>query len=106
MAYVKGVHGGLTNIPAVYNDVFRRLKNQRLTELADSAQAASEAHLAAAATGSATPHLDGSRCASEDDPGYFDLGPPTLDGKPISREVADSALASGRLPDFNLVRIL
>ena len=106
MRYVKGVHGGLTNIPAVYNDVFRWLKNQPMTELADSPQAAQGAHLAAAQTVSATPHLDGTARTADDDPGYYDLGPPTLDGKPLDKEAADAALASGRFPDFNLVRIL
>ena len=28
--YVKGVHGGLSNIPAVYEDVFRCLKNETM----------------------------------------------------------------------------
>lgn len=106
MRYVKGVHGGLTNIPAVYNDVFRWLKGQPMTQLADTPQAAQGAHLAAAPPVSATPHLDGSSQAVDDDPGYYRLDEPTLEGKPMDKDAADRALAAGRFPEFNLVRIL
>jgi len=47
MRYVEGVHGSLTNIPAVYSDVFRWLKGEPLTQLAQTPEDALGGHLAA-----------------------------------------------------------
>jgi hypothetical protein len=44
--YVKGVHGGLPNIPSVYMDVFSWLRDQPL-QLPDSVKRALSMHLAA-----------------------------------------------------------
>ena len=61
--YVRGTHGELTNIPAVYNDVFRYLKNGTM-QLPDTVAGALSGHLAGP-TVSEAPHLDGS--AATDD---------------------------------------
>ena len=100
--YVKGVHGGLTNIPAVYNDVFRWLKKEPLTSLAASPEDALGGHLSAGAVASEAPHLDGSAKAHDDDPGYWDLS----DAPSIDRVEVDRRLDTGGMPDFNLLKIL
>jgi pimeloyl-ACP methyl ester carboxylesterase len=76
--YVTGVHGGLPNIPAVYNDVFNWLNQQPLQHLAKTAKDAVNVHLADPTGGSTAPNLDGTVGASGDDPGYWhdtDYGP-------------------------------
>lgn len=77
--YAKGVHGGLINIPAVYQEVFRFLRGDPL-RLADRCEGVFEAHLAPEETGSAAPHLDGSILAADvadaEDPGYLADDPP------------------------------
>lgn len=99
--YVTGVHGGLTNIPAVYNDVFRWLKKEPLTLLADNVSDALGGHLSAATAASEAPHLDGSAKAHDDDPGYLNLAP-----IPLDRDQVDAELSNGALPDFNRLKIL
>jgi hypothetical protein len=42
--YVRGIHSGLTNVPAVYNDVFHWLNEQSL-DLPDTADGALSQHL-------------------------------------------------------------
>lgn len=67
--YVYGVHGGLTNIEAVYEDVFRCLKDDPM-QLPKSVAGALSGHLADPTTSKA-PHLDGTAvlAAGSDDPG-------------------------------------
>lgn len=72
--YVKGVHGGLPNIPAVYNEVFRWLRDDPL-KLDDTPQGALSHHLAADETESAAPRLDGSARATTDDAGLWGFDP-------------------------------
>ena len=55
--YVCGVHGGLSNIEAVYEDVFRCLKDEPL-QLPKNVAGALSGHLAVS-TPSKAPHLDG-----------------------------------------------
>jgi|HubBroStandDraft_5_1064220.scaffolds.fasta_scaffold01038_7 pimeloyl-ACP methyl ester carboxylesterase len=102
MRYVSGVHGGLTNIPAVYSDVFRWLKGEPLTQLADTPEDALGGHLAGATSSSEAPQLDGSARASGDDPGYWQLSAP--DATKLSALQGD--LDRGVVPDFNLLKIL
>ena len=102
MRYVSGVHGGLTNIPAVYSDVFRWLKVEPLTQLADTPEDALGGHLALATSSSDAPRLDGSARASGDDPGYWQLSAPD----PAKLSALKSDLDRGTVPDFNLLKIL
>ena len=102
MRYVQGVHGSLTNIPAVYSDVFRWLKGEPLTQLAESPEDALGGHLAAVTASSEAPHLDGSARSSGDDPGYWNLSAPG----PAQLSALDSELDRGAVPDFNLLKIL
>ena len=75
--YVYGVHGGLTNIPAVYRDVFRYLKNESL-QLPDTVAGAVSGHLGGS-TASEAPHLDGSALvpSASGDPGLWDVKTPS-----------------------------
>lgn len=101
--YVRGVHGGLTNIPAVYNDVFRWLNNEEPT-LADSPEGALAQHLAHGDGESTAPNLDGSARAQpfSDDPGLWDLAAP--DTKRLQQLNAD--LDAGKIPEFQHLRWL
>ena len=102
MRYTRGLHGGLTNIPAVYNEVFRWLRNQPLQLLPDNPSDALGGHLSAASANSISPHLDGSARTRDDDPGYLDVDAPPL----ANRAAIDAELASGAMPDFNSLKIL
>jgi len=101
--YVKGIHGGLPNIPAVYNDVFRWLKDESL-ELSDTVRGALSQHLAPEETESEAPHLDGTArvIPFTDNPGFWDLT--ALDGSQLAS--LDTKLASGQIPEFITVRLL
>jgi hypothetical protein len=100
--YVRGVHGGLTNIPAVYQDVFRWLADEPL-QLPDSPEGALAGHLAEADVSDA-PALDGSaRITSRgDDPGYWHGTPPDA----AAMAALDAQLEANALPDFIRVRLL
>ncbi|MFD7902710.1 lipase family alpha/beta hydrolase [Kitasatospora sp. NPDC059722] len=89
--YVRAVHGGLPNERQVTDDVFRFLADEPM-QLPRSAKAALHGHLGTHATS------DG----GGDDPGYLDLEPPS-DGEVAK---AEEALADGRLPAFDQLRIL
>ncbi|MBK6974733.1 MAG: alpha/beta hydrolase [Sterolibacteriaceae bacterium] len=102
LKYVKGVHGGLTNIPAVCTDVFRWLKGERMTLLADTPEDALGGHLSAATAESEAPNLDGSAGAHDDDPGYLDLDASST----LDLDQAEQRIASGAVPGFNLLKIL
>ena len=102
MRYVSGVHGGLTNIPSVYNDVFRWLKEEPLTQLADTPDDALGGHLEATVAASEAPQLDGSARASGDNPGYLQLTAPDA----AHLQALNLAVEKGTVPDFNLFKIL
>jgi pimeloyl-ACP methyl ester carboxylesterase len=70
--YVKGVHGGLMNIKAVYKAVFAFLADGTL-ELSPTPEEALDEHLAATEATSEAPRLDGTARAEDGDPGYLDL---------------------------------
>jgi pimeloyl-ACP methyl ester carboxylesterase len=99
--YIRGVHGGLPNIPAVYEDVLRGLKNETM-QLPSSPRAALGDHLGEEA--SPAPHLDSSVLAKpfSDDPGLWDMEPPPQER--LSDLQAD--LVAERLPEFTRVRLL
>jgi pimeloyl-ACP methyl ester carboxylesterase len=101
--YVKGVHGGLTNIPAVYEEVFRWLKGKDL-RLPDSPRQALAGHLAPAEGESEAPSLDGTYKAIpfSDDPGLWNEIP-VENGRLQS---LDEQLDAGQLPGFSTVHLL
>jgi pimeloyl-ACP methyl ester carboxylesterase len=101
--YVRAVHGGLPNVPAVYEDVFRWLNNEPL-QLPDTAEGALSGHLAAGAGESESPHLDGSGRAApfDDDSGLWAVEEP----EPDRLRGLEARLEAEQLPEFNLVRIL
>jgi pimeloyl-ACP methyl ester carboxylesterase len=101
--YVKGKHHGLPNIPAVYDDVFRWLKGEPMQLPRTPAQALAT-HLAGSEGGSEAPHLDGtaSESADPDDPGYWDLVPPS----PERMAELQSRIEAGQVPQFLRVRLL
>jgi hypothetical protein len=101
LRYVKGVHGGLPNIPAVCLDVLAWLKDDSLG-LPDTAGAALGGHLSADQTASPAPHLDGTAVKDEftdDYDRYTEISEERV--KELVKE-----LEAGRLPNINLVRIL
>jgi hypothetical protein len=105
MRYARGVHGELTNIPAVYADTFRWL-NELKTGGLDLPQTPAQAlasHLATSSVSQA-PNLDGSVRADKhgDDPGYLNVDEP--DAATLSRYV--DQLNAGTLPDFNTAKLL
>jgi len=99
--YVYGVHGGLTNIPAVYEDVFRCLKDEPM-QLPRSVAGALSGHLAEPTTSKA-PHLDGSAAvAAGDDPGLWQIDKPSAERM---REL-EALLAADQLPGFARLHLL
>ncbi|MCW2240564.1 esterase/lipase family protein [Azospirillum canadense] len=100
--YVRGAHGGLPNIPAVYYDVFRCLREEAM-RLPDNVHEALSAHLSAEA-GSEAPHLDGTAMANPftDDLGQWEPSPPS----PERLGVLTAQLEDERLPEFTRVRLL
>jgi pimeloyl-ACP methyl ester carboxylesterase len=92
--YVRGEHGRLPSMPAVYEDVFRFLAGRPM-RLPRTPQEALAGHLggdglAAAAAG------------DDADPGYLDFAPPDKD----DLDALDHALGNGQLPSFQHVRLL
>jgi pimeloyl-ACP methyl ester carboxylesterase len=100
--YVKGVHGGLTNIAAVYTDVFRWLTDETL-QLPDTPEGAFDGHLAGPERSDA-PTLDGSARAARvgDDPGCLHAAAPDA----AAMAAFQAQLDAGTLAEFNRVRIL
>jgi hypothetical protein len=100
--YVRGVHGSLTNIPAVYEDAFRFLNGEPM-QLPETPAVALSAHLAGEDT-TDTPHLDGAARAdaSREDPGYWD--PARVPEATLDALTAE--LEGDRLPAFNTIRLL
>jgi pimeloyl-ACP methyl ester carboxylesterase len=99
--YARAVHGGLPNIPDVYNDVFRWL-NEESMNLPETVEEALSQHLAPE-TESEAPHLDGTAIKiSADDPGYWDLTEPDQ----TQLDELQSKLEHDHLPEFARVRML
>lgn len=100
--YVKGIHGSLTNLRQVYENVFRWLRGEPLT-LPKTPHEALSAHLAASGRSEA-PFLDGTGylASSDDDPGLWNLAPPDQDTINSMKE----KLEDGGLPGFTQVRLL
>ena len=99
--YVRGVHGGLTNIPAVYESVFAFLTGGAMT-LPRTPEDALRSELATTDV-SAAPHLDGSHMVLED-LGDQDMWQLESDLAEVAR--LNEELENGRLPEFNLIRLL
>jgi len=100
--YVRGVHGGLPNIPAVCEAVFNFLSDQD-PGLATSPREALSSHLGADVTSSSAPSLDGSGLArSLSDPGYWQIDPPS----DARLEELRLALEREELPALSRVRLL
>jgi pimeloyl-ACP methyl ester carboxylesterase len=100
--YVKGEHGGLPNIPSVYQDVFRCLRGEPM-KLATQPYEALGNHLAVGAESEA-PHLDGTSKSVPftDDPGYWKRNPaPREELDELNRLLVDE-----KLPEFARVRLL
>jgi pimeloyl-ACP methyl ester carboxylesterase len=100
--YVKGVHGGLTNITAVYNDVFNYLTGKPM-QLQQTVVGALSKHLAGSPV-SETPHLDGSPSAPEfsSNPGLWNI-----DALPPDRIAElEAMLEADQLPGFSRIRLL
>jgi pimeloyl-ACP methyl ester carboxylesterase len=99
--YVRGVHGGLPNISAVYEDVFRCLRKEKM-RLPASMDEALSMHLAAE-EGSEAPHLDATATAIPftDDPGLWQLDPP----EPERLAALRGQVEEERLPEFTRVRL-
>jgi pimeloyl-ACP methyl ester carboxylesterase len=102
MRYVQGSHGGLTNIPAVYEDVFRWLREEPLASTSETVEEALSAHLGGPAVASEAPHLDGTAESRGDDPGYLDLS----DYHEAALRALDERVDRGEVPEFNRVRLL
>jgi pimeloyl-ACP methyl ester carboxylesterase len=100
--YVYGVHGGLTNIPAVYNDVFRFLKNGTL-QLPSTVAEATSGHLGGSRASDA-PHLDGSASAPSfsDDPGLWNAEAPSVERIAELEKLLDA----DALPAFARIHLL
>jgi pimeloyl-ACP methyl ester carboxylesterase len=100
--YVRGVHGGLTNIPAVYNDVFSYLKGQAM-QLPQTVPGALSTHLAGSVASEA-PHLDGSASAPafSSNPGLWNIEAPSAD----RMAELEGMLEADQLPGFSRIRLL
>jgi hypothetical protein len=101
--YVKGLHAGLPNIPAVYNDVFRWLKEEDL-DLPDNVYEALSGHLSPGEGESETPNLDGTARAAAftDDVGLWEGAEPA----PARLDALQAKLEAEQLPEFLRVRLL
>ncbi|OQP47222.1 hypothetical protein A4H97_06870 [Niastella yeongjuensis] len=102
--YVKGVHGGLPNIPQVYEAVFSWLEGKSANNLPDTPEGALRGHLSADDTESVAPHLDGTarKQPFSDDPGLWDSETTT----PPELSEMESLLEKGELAGFQQVRLL
>jgi pimeloyl-ACP methyl ester carboxylesterase len=101
--YVRGEHGGLPAIPAVYKDVFRWL-NEEPMQLPSTPNGALGDHLAGGELAPKAPHLAGAPLQGPDgeDPGYWRDEPFT------EEQIAalEARLAAGEMPGFNRLHIL
>lgn len=101
--YVKGVHRGLPNLPAVYNDVFHWL-NEGAMALPDNVYEVLSEHLAPGETESEAPNLDGTGRATPftDDAGLWQSTQPDS----ASLDAMESRLEAEQLQEFIWVRLL
>jgi hypothetical protein len=100
--YVYGVHGALTNIPAVYEDVFRCLRGETM-QLSTTVAGALSGHLADS-TASEAPNLDGTASVAS---GADDSGLWQIDKPPAERmKQLEDLLAAGQLPEFGRLHLL
>lgn len=108
--YVKGVHGELPMIPAVYNDIFRWLNGERM-RLPETPAGALAERLSGEADESAAPNLTAPvrRDRVSGDPELWEV---TLsESEEVERQGAhleelEAQLAEGRLPEFIKVKLL
>ena len=99
--YVGGVHGGLPNMPAVYQEVFRWLNGEPL-QLPKTPKGASVRHLGAVdELTSRIPALDGSSAATDTDPGYLQSEPDRAAIAAMQQQVEE-----GVCPEFLSVSLL
>jgi pimeloyl-ACP methyl ester carboxylesterase len=100
--FVRGVHGGLPNIPAVYEDVFRCLKGKPM-QLPKIVADALSGHLAGPNPSDA-PYLDGTAAVSSgsDDPGFWRFDAPSA----ARLQELQDLLADDRLPEFARIHLL
>jgi pimeloyl-ACP methyl ester carboxylesterase len=96
--YVKGVHGGLVNIPAVYNAVFDFLSGNDMS-LPASPKAARSSHLAPGVHATETPALDGTAVTANTDIWK-------LESDPAALAELKARLEGGQLPEFDRVKLL
>jgi pimeloyl-ACP methyl ester carboxylesterase len=106
--YVKGIHGELPMIRAVYEDIFRWLKNDPNDpmQLPSTPKGALKGHLGSSGAQSVAPHLTravkaDSLASSIDDPGLWKLA---LDQEQFDE--LKKLLDAEQLPDFNKIRLL
>jgi hypothetical protein len=98
--FVRGEHGGLTNIPAVASDVLAWLTESPL-RLATTCKEALGGHLSSADERSTAPLLDGS-----DGPGRYRTLPEYDNPTEEFRAKIVAELDAGRLPQVNFAKIL
>ena len=100
---MKGVHGGLPNIPAVYSAVFRWLREEEV-DLPATPHEALSGHLAPGEAESEAPHLDGTIKARQfsDDAGLWEVAGP----EPGRIDEMQARLAAEQLSEFTRVRLL
>jgi pimeloyl-ACP methyl ester carboxylesterase len=100
--YINGVHGGLTNIVAVYQDVFRCLTDQPM-QLPSSVAEALSGHLAEPTTSKA-PYMDGTAAvtAGGDDPGLWQIDNPSVE----RMQELEAMLVADQLPGFGRLHLL
>jgi pimeloyl-ACP methyl ester carboxylesterase len=108
--YVRGVHGGLPNIPAVYEAVFRHLSGQEM-DLARTPKEALSGHLGLGGDeASEAPALDGTAIAlagaPEETNGELDPGVWRLEDDPAALARLQASLEREELPEFTRVRLL
>ncbi|MDO9354853.1 MAG: hypothetical protein Q7T55_14240, partial [Solirubrobacteraceae bacterium] len=98
--YVRGVHGGLTGIPAVMTDVLAWLEGGTL-QLPTSAQGALSAHLGSDDGASTTPLLDGSA-----EPDLYRSLPAYEKPTDEFKQAIARRLDAGQMPEVNRARLL
>ena len=98
--FVRGVHGGLTNLPPVMRAVLDFVAD-RPVDLPRTAADALGGHLAPSALPVA-PNLDGTTAAAESDDGLWSDAPLT----DARRDELVAMLDRGELPDFRAVKLL
>jgi hypothetical protein len=94
----------LTNIQAVYEDIFRCLSDPpKPMELSRSVAGALSGHLADPTTSKA-PHLDGTAAvpAGSDDPGLWQIDNPSIE----RMQELERMLAAEQLPGFGRLHLL